>query len=91
MADANRNKNTTKNIATESKCLINSEYFRKHLEENQGLELNSYELAMAVAHRARQIVAGSEPRIEVKPTYTPVTIAARELAQEEVKIIKAES
>lgn len=47
---------------------------------------NKYELCIATAKRAREIVAGKEPLVEVK-VDNPISIATAEIDQDEVKII----
>ncbi len=51
---------------------------------------NRYELVIATSKRARQIAAGDEPLIKIKDK-SPVTIAANEIAEGKVNIIKKEN
>ena len=51
--------------------------------------LNRYELVIATAKRARQIAAGDEPKTDVKEE-SPVTLAANEIAEGKVTIIRDE-
>ena len=48
---------------------------------------NRYELVIATARRARQIAAGDEPKTSVKEE-SPVTLAANEIAEGKVEIVK---
>ncbi len=48
---------------------------------------NRYELVIATSKRARQIANGDEPRTNVKEE-SPVTIAANEIAEGKVEIVK---
>ena len=48
---------------------------------------NRYELVIATSKRARQIANGAEPRTNVKEE-SPVTIAANEIAEGKVEIVK---
>ena len=48
---------------------------------------NRYELVIATARRARQIAAGDEPKTNVKEE-SPVTLAANEIAEGKVEIVK---
>ena len=50
---------------------------------------NRYELVIATARRARQIAAGDEARTDVKEE-SPVTLAANEIAEGKVEIVKNE-
>lgn len=47
---------------------------------------NKYELCIATAKRAREIVSGKEPLVEVK-VDNPISIATAEIDQDEVHII----
>lgn len=51
---------------------------------------NRYELVIATSRRARQIAAGDEPMTKVKEE-SPVTLAANEIAEGKVNIIKKEN
>lgn len=48
---------------------------------------NRYELVIATSKRARQIAEGDEPLIKIKDK-SPVTIAANEIAEGKVNIIR---
>ena len=48
---------------------------------------NRYELVIATARRARQIAAGDKPLTDVKED-SPVTLAANEIAEGKIQIIK---
>ena len=48
---------------------------------------NRYELVIATSKRARQIASGAEVKTKVKEE-SPVTLAANEIAEEEVEIIE---
>ena len=50
---------------------------------------NRYELVIATSKRARQIAEGDEPLIKIKDK-SPVTIAANEIAEGKVNIIREE-
>lgn len=50
---------------------------------------NRYELVIATAKRARQISLGDKPLTKVKEE-SPVTLAANEIAEGKVEIIKEE-
>ena len=50
---------------------------------------NRYELVIATARRARQIAAGAKPKTDVKEE-SPVTLAANEIAEGKVTIIRDE-
>lgn len=56
------------------------------LNEMIGKAQNKYELCIATAKRAREIVAGKEPLVEIK-VDNPISIATAEIDQDEVKII----
>ena len=48
---------------------------------------NRYELVIATARRARQIAEGNETKTSVKED-SPVTLAANEIAEGKVEIVK---
>ena len=50
---------------------------------------NRYELVIATSKRARQIAMGDEPLTKVKEE-SPVTLAANEIAEGKVTVIKKE-
>ena len=50
---------------------------------------NRYELVIATSRRARQIAMGDEPLTKVKEE-SPVTLAAKEIAEGKVTIIRDE-
>lgn len=50
---------------------------------------NRYELVIATSKRARQIAKGATPLINIEEK-SPVTIAANEIAEGKVRIIKEE-
>ena len=50
---------------------------------------NRYELVIATSKRARQIARGAEVKTKVKEE-SPVTLAANEIAEGEIKIIEPE-
>lgn len=50
---------------------------------------NRYELVIATSKRARQIAMGDEPLTKVKEE-SPVTLAANEIAEDKVAIIRDE-
>ncbi len=50
---------------------------------------NKYELVLATAKRARELVDGSDPLVKVV-VDNPVSIATQEIADDEVKIVRFE-
>lgn len=60
------------------------------VEQGEAPLVNSrYSIVMAASKRARQIIAGEEPLVNVKETK-PLSIAVEELNQGKVKIISDE-
>ncbi len=51
---------------------------------------NRYELVIATSRRARQIASGDEPLTKVKEE-SPVTLAANEIAEGKVEVVKEET
>ena len=49
-----------------------------------------YSIVMATAKRARQIIAGHEPMVRIKPGEKPHTTAVEELRQGKIKILGEE-
>ena len=65
---------------------INSEH-----DANEAPLVNSrYSIVMATAKRARQIIAGHEPMVRIKPGEKPLSIAVEELRQGKIKILGEE-
>ncbi len=46
-----------------------------------------YSIVMATSKRARQIIAGHEPMIRVKPGEKPLSVAVEELRQSKIRIL----
>ena len=66
--------------------VVNSE-----VEPGEEKIVNSrYSIVMATAKRARQIIAGHEPMVKVKPGEKPLSIAVDELNQGKIKILGEE-
>ena len=66
--------------------VVNSE-----VEPGEEKIVNSrYSIVMATAKRARQIIGGHEPMVEVKPGEKPLSIAVDELNQGKIKILGEE-
>lgn len=66
--------------------VVNSE-----VEPGEEKIVNSrYSIVMATAKRARQIIAGHEPMVKVKPGEKPLSIAVDELNQGQIKILGEE-
>ena len=60
----------------------------KGVEEGETPVINSrYSIVMATAKRARQIVDGDEPLIDVPEGEKPLSIAVEELNQEKIRIL----
>jgi DNA-directed RNA polymerase subunit omega len=60
----------------------------KGVEEGETPVINSrYAIVMATAKRARQIVDGDEPLIDVPEGEKPLSIAVEELNQEKIRIL----
>ena len=60
----------------------------KGVEEGETPVINSrYSIVMATAKRARQIVDGDEPLIDVSEGEKPLSIAVEELNQEKIRIL----
>ena len=60
----------------------------KGVEEGETPVINSrYSIVMATAKRARQIVDGDEPLINVSHGEKPLSIAVEELNQEKIRIL----
>ena len=60
----------------------------KGVEEGETPVINSrYSIVMATAKRARQIVDGDEPFIDVSEGEKPLSIAVEELNQEKIRIL----
>ena len=63
----------------------------KDVEEGETKIVNSrYSIVMATSKRARQLIAGHRPLVDVKEGEKPLSIASEELNKGELKI-KAES
>lgn len=63
--------------------VVNSE-----VEPGEEKIVNSrYSIVMATSKRARQIIAGHEPMVRVKPGEKPLSIAVEELNQGKIKIL----
>lgn len=63
--------------------VVNSE-----VEPGEEKIVNSrYSIVMATSKRARQIIAGHEPMVKVKPGEKPLSIAVEELRQGKIKIL----
>lgn len=63
--------------------VVNSE-----VEPGEEKIVNSrYSIVMATAKRARQIIAGHEPMVRVKPGEKPLSVAVDELNQGKIKIL----
>jgi len=63
--------------------VVNSE-----VEPGEEKIVNSrYSIVMATSKRARQIIAGHEPMVRVKPGEKPLSIAVEELRQGKIKIL----
>lgn len=70
---------------TDLMSVVNSE-----VEPGEAPVVNSrYSIVLATAKRARQIIAGSEPQVDVK-CNKPLSIAVEELYKGKVKIINEE-
>ena len=62
----------------------------KEVEQGEAPVVNSrYSIVMATSKRARQIIAGDDPLVNVKETK-PLSIAVEELNQGEIKILTEE-
>ena len=60
----------------------------KDVEEGETPVINSrYSIVMATAKRARQIVDGDEPLIDVPEGEKPLSIAVEELNQQKIRIL----
>ena len=60
------------------------------VEQGEAPVVNSrYSIVMATSKRARQIIAGDDPLVNVKETK-PLSIAVEELNQGEIKILTEE-
>lgn len=63
--------------------VVNSE-----VEPGEEKIVNSrYSIVMATSKRARQIIAGHEPMVRIKPGEKPLSIAVEELNQGKIKIL----
>lgn len=63
--------------------VVNSE-----VEPGEEKIVNSrYSIVMATSKRARQIIAGHEPMVRVKPGEKPLSVAVEELRQGKIKIL----
>ena len=59
-------------------------------EVEQGNEpvVNSrYSIVMATSKRARQIIAGDKPLVDVPDTVKPLSVAVKELSESQIKIL----
>jgi DNA-directed RNA polymerase subunit omega len=57
-------------------------------EDDNTMMLNSrYSLVLATSKRARQLIAGAEPRVKAAPGKKPLSVAIDEFYQGEVKIL----
>ncbi|MDO4333023.1 MAG: DNA-directed RNA polymerase subunit omega [Eubacteriales bacterium] len=66
--------------------VVNSE-----VEPGEEKIVNSrYSIVMATAKRARQIIAGHEPMVRVKPGEKPLSVAVEELNEAKIKILSDE-
>ena len=63
----------------------------KGVEEGEEPVISSrYSVVMATAKRARQIIAGDEPRVRVKDKQKPLSIAVDEMNQDMLRILTDE-
>ena len=63
--------------------VVNSE-----VEPGEAKVANSrYSIVMATSKRARQIVAGDDPLVDVPPTTKPLSVAVKELSEGKIKIL----
>ena len=63
----------------------------KGVEEGEEPVISSrYSVVMAIAKRARQIIAGDEPFVKIKAKEKPFSIAVRELDQGQIRILSDE-
>ena len=49
-----------------------------------------YSLVLAASKRARQLIAGAEPKVKVKKGMKPLSVAVEEMYKGEVKILPEE-
>lgn len=60
-------------------------------EEGTSKPINSrYSIVLATAKRARQLIAGSDPLVETDEKDKPLSVAVKEMASGELKIISSE-
>ena len=63
----------------------------KEVEQGEELVANSrYSIVMATSKRARQIIAGEEPLVNMKSATKPLSVAVEELNQGQIKILSDE-
>ncbi len=63
----------------------------KDVEEGEEPVISSrYSVVMATAKRARQIIAGDEPLIRTRDKEKPLSIAVRELSEDQIQILTEE-
>lgn len=66
--------------------VVNSE-----VEPGEAPVVNSrYSIVMATSKRARQIIAGEEPLVNMKSATKPLSVAVEELNQGQIKILSDE-
>ena len=60
-------------------------------EEGTSKPINSrYSIVLATAKRARQLIAGADPLVETDEKDKPLSVAVKEMASGELKIISSE-
>lgn len=63
--------------------VVNSE-----VEPGEAKVANSrYSIVMATSKRARQIIAGDKPLVDVPDTVKPLSVAVKELSEGQIKIL----
>lgn len=67
------------------------EVVNKDAEEGEGKIINSrYSIVLATARRARQIIGGDDPYVDIDEKSKPLSVAVDELYKGKVKIVGAE-
>ena len=57
----------------------------------QSIVQSRYSIVLATAKRARQLIAGDEPLVQVKSVDKPLSIAIEELYESKIKIISEDN
>lgn len=78
--------------------MIHPSYVELMKVVNEGVDVGEepvvnsrYSIVIAASKRARQLIAGAEPRVAMKHTVKPLSLAVEELNEGVVKILPSEA